>query len=126
MCKIKSILLLILINVLGGCSVMSNSTVIPEKGPTLNEVYYNKLKASQIGELEQVRAELQPAHAGPLTGYTRTAKNELDSQFKRLPNPDLVMFVYPHLAGSEQTPVPGYSTTFPLYASQHYALPGER
>ncbi|EPN82454.1 hypothetical protein A221_10080 [Pseudomonas syringae pv. actinidiae ICMP 18801] len=29
--------------------------------------------------------------------YTRTAQNEIYSQFKRLPNPDLVMYVFPHL-----------------------------
>ncbi len=30
--------------------------------------------------------------------YTRTARNEVYRQFQRLPNPDLVMYVYPHLA----------------------------
>ena len=59
-------------------------------------------------------------------GYTRTAENEIHSQFPRLPNPNLVMYVFPHLAGSEQAPVPGYSTVFPLHQRVHYALPGER
>ena len=58
--------------------------------------------------------------------YSRTAANEIPRQFKRLPNPDLVMYVFPHLAGSERVPVPGYSTVFPLHARVHYALPGER
>ena len=58
--------------------------------------------------------------------YTRSAANELRSQFPRLPNPDLVLYVFPHLAGSEQAPVPGYSTVFPFYRQVHYALPGER
>lgn len=58
--------------------------------------------------------------------YTRTAQNEIYSQFKRLPNPDLVMYVYPHLAGSDPVPVPGYSTVFPLYQRVQYAMPGER
>ena len=30
--------------------------------------------------------------------YTRTAANEIRNLFPRLPNPDLVMYVYPHLA----------------------------
>ncbi|HCF3623462.1 TPA: TIGR03751 family conjugal transfer lipoprotein [Pseudomonas aeruginosa] len=60
------------------------------------------------------------------TQYTRTAANEIRRQFPRLPNPDLVMFVYPHLAGSDPVPVPGYSTVFPLYQRVQYAMPGER
>lgn len=58
--------------------------------------------------------------------YTRTAQNEIYRQFHRLPNPDLVMYVFPHLAGSDPVPVPGYSTVFPLYQRVQYALPGER
>lgn len=58
--------------------------------------------------------------------YTRTAQIEIYRQFHRLPNPDLVMYVFPHLAGSDPVPVPGYSTVFPLYQRVQYALPGER
>jgi conjugative transfer region lipoprotein (TIGR03751 family) len=57
--------------------------------------------------------------------YTRTAQNEIYSLFPRLPNPDLVLYVYPHLSGTEQSPVPGYSTVLPLYQRVQYALPGE-
>ncbi|WP_416392150.1 TIGR03751 family conjugal transfer lipoprotein [Alloalcanivorax xenomutans] len=65
---------------------------------------------------------------GPYHPYTRHVENEIRSQFPRLPNPDLVMYVFPHLAGSpegEQVPVPGYSTVFPLYERVQYAQPGE-
>ena len=58
--------------------------------------------------------------------FTRTAQNEIYSQFKRLPNPDLVMYVFPHLAGSDPAPIPGYTTIFPLYQRVQYAMPGER
>ncbi len=61
-----------------------------------------------------------------LTRYTRTAQNEIRRQFQRLPNPDLVMYMFPHLAGTEPVPVPGYSTVFPLYQRVQYAMPGER
>ena len=40
--------------------------------------------------------------------------------------PDLVMYVFPHLAGSDPVPVPGYTTVFPLYQRVQYAMPGER
>ena len=58
--------------------------------------------------------------------YTRTTQNEIYSQFHRLPNPDLVMFVFPHLTGTDPAPIPGYSTVFPFYQRVQYALPGER
>jgi conjugative transfer region lipoprotein (TIGR03751 family) len=58
--------------------------------------------------------------------YTRTAANEIYRQFHRLPNPDLVLYVFPHLAGTDPVPIPGYTTLFPLYQRVQYALPGER
>jgi conjugative transfer region lipoprotein (TIGR03751 family) len=63
--------------------------------------------------------------ARDLAGYTRNAFNELNLHFPRLPNPTLVLYVYPHLAGASRVPVPGYATTFPLYERVEYALPAE-
>ena len=60
-----------------------------------------------------------------LQGYTRNAFNEIDVLFPRLPNPTLVMYVFPHLAGEAHAPVPGYATAFPMYEQVEYALPGE-
>ena len=70
-------------------------------------------------------ADIQSAPAMQAS-YTRTATNEIYSQFQRLPNPDLMMYVFPHLAGTDPVPVPGYSTVFPLYQRVQYAMPGER
>lgn len=75
---------------------------------------------------QQLRRPLTEQTAVHQTGYTRTAENEINHQFHRLPNPDLVMYVFPHLAGSDPVPVPGYSTVFPLYQRIQYAMPGER
>ena len=58
-------------------------------------------------------------------GFVREAANEIDAIFPRLPNPTMVMYIFPHLSGEERTPVPGYVTTFPLYEKVEYALPGE-
>lgn len=64
----------------------------------------------------------EPAYAR----YTRDASNEIRRLFRRLPDPDLVMYVFPHLSGTEPVPVPGYSTVFPFYQRVQYAMPGER
>lgn len=57
--------------------------------------------------------------------YTRTAANELELLFPRLPNPDIYIHVLPHLATGERVPVPGYTTAVPLYERVEYALRGE-
>lgn len=57
---------------------------------------------------------------------TRNDDNATQALFRRLPNPDLEMYIFPHLAGSEGVPVPGYTTVFPFYNRVQYALPGER
>lgn len=57
---------------------------------------------------------------------TRSDGNATQALFRRLPNPDLEMYIFPHLAGSEDVPVPGYTTVFPFYNRVQYALPGER
>ena len=58
-------------------------------------------------------------------GYARTAANELELLFPRLPNPDLYIYVPAHLATELRIPVPGYTTAVPLYDRVEYALPGE-
>ena len=58
-------------------------------------------------------------------GYTRSAVTEIDNLFPTLPNPILVMHVFAHLSSTENTPVPGYATAFPMYERIEFALPGE-
>lgn len=56
--------------------------------------------------------------------YTRNEARELKGLFPRLPNPDLCMYVFPHLSGEGAT-IPGYTSCFSMYEKNHYALPGE-
>ncbi|WP_347130171.1 TIGR03751 family conjugal transfer lipoprotein [Xanthomonas euvesicatoria] len=83
------------------------------------------LDARQVLRRPLTAADVQAIPAEN-AAYTRTAQNEIYRQFRRLPNPDLVMYVFPHLAGTDPVPVPGYSTVFPLYQRVQYAMPGER
>ena len=72
------------------------------------------------------RTQLVPeARAAEEPSYTRTAANELELLFPRLPNPDIYIHVLPHLATEARVPVPGYTTAVPLYERVEYALPGE-
>ncbi|MEX2257650.1 MAG: TIGR03751 family conjugal transfer lipoprotein [Woeseia sp.] len=113
---------------LAGCA-SSKDTVLPSDGATMQSIYTRHFSDIGMRDTLQARAELHgrqlSSGAGDLAGYTRDAYNELTLHFPRLPNPTLVMYVFPHLAGREQVPVPGYATTFPMYREVHYALPGE-
>ncbi len=86
------------------------------------EQIYNQHHAESGQEFE--RRSFVPQGTTHLSGYSRQAHNELALHFPRLPNPTIVMYVFPHLS-SEGTPVPGYSTTFSMYETVEYALPGE-
>ncbi|WP_437884529.1 TIGR03751 family conjugal transfer lipoprotein [Pseudomonas sp. LRF_L74] len=110
---------------LGGCS-SDKDAMLPYGDNTMLDVWNGSAGTQQAvhDARQQLRRPLEDVDTQ--TAYTRTAANEIRNLFPRLPNPDLVMYVYPHLTSSQQTPVPGYSTVFPLYERVQYAQPGER
>lgn len=112
---------------LAGCT-SSKEEMLPHGDQTMMDIWNGKSATEHrvIEARQQLRRPLQEHEGESVDAYTRTAANEIRSQFPRLPNPDLVMYVYPHLAGGQQVPVPGYWTVFPFYQRVQYALPGER
>jgi conjugative transfer region lipoprotein (TIGR03751 family) len=140
MCKIwtDGLALLGIALVLGGCAT-SKEDLLPHDDRTMLDIWNVETSGSAGGgpaarQLLDARQALRrplteadvQATPGVQARYTRTAANEIYRQFHRLPNPDLLMYVFPHLAGSDPVPVPGYTTLFPLYQRVQYALPGER
>lgn len=116
------------IALLSGCATTSKEEILPQDGPTMQETYEGHFKRLNQDSIETVRNTGNRGISsgdGNLHGYTRNTSHEIDNLFPRLPNPTLVMFVYPHLAGSGGNPVPGYATAFPMYEGVEYALPGE-
>ena len=107
----------------------TKDAVLPQDGPSMKAIYEQHIEEMGARDPLVVREALgnRPVvdGEGALHGYTREAYNEIDTIFPRVPNPSLVMYVFPHLAGNEQVPVPGYVTTFPMYERVEYALPGE-
>ncbi|WP_019741567.1 TIGR03751 family conjugal transfer lipoprotein [Pseudomonas savastanoi] len=121
---------------LAGCST-NKEQMLPHGQNTMMDVWNQGTTGSAgsasgrqlLDARSELRRPIDVRATQPLqdsAAYTRTAQNEIYSQFKRLPNPDLVMYVFPHLAGSDPAPVPGYTTVFPLYQRVQYAMPGER
>ncbi|WP_066260832.1 TIGR03751 family conjugal transfer lipoprotein [Hydrogenophaga flava] len=103
-----------------------------EGSPTVTEVYRDQQSGQGAqGRNLQARDNLQLAsRARTVDGRdARQSKywdplNPTQQRFARVPNPDLVMVVYPHLAKGKY-PVPGYVTVLPMFESVEYALPGE-
>ena len=138
--------------VLGGCST-TKEKLLPQHGLTMLEIYEGHLdrvgqgsvrpsgtqqtdcedpgncEAPAVPDLIQARAELAARTADrqyvELVGYTRQVHNEIEVLFPTLPNPTLLMYVFPHLAGEEKMPIPGYATSFSMYSKTEFALPGE-
>ena len=135
---IESAAVLCAVAVLSGCAT-SKDEVLPHGDHTMLDVWNQETGGSAGGTqasrqlldarqglrrlLTDANVQAAPAAAD---SYTRTAANEIYRQFHRLPNPDLVMYVFPHLSGNDPVPVPGYTTVFPLYQQVQYAMPGER
>ncbi len=148
----KVIITSFLISFLYGCANNHVEDMLPQDGPTMKQVYdahftgqklaerneeegnenegrdnntENDATAS-VAESSDIFIERRPLPADyDLSGYTRESNNEINQIFPRLANPTLVIYIYPHLSGSERHPVPGYSSAFTLYEKVEYALPGE-
>ena len=107
----------------------TKDTVLPHHGPTMKEIYDAHFETMNGATTDKARFAIGNRtlieDQNKLDSYTRASETELDTHFPRLPNPTLVMYVFPHLAGPARVPVPGYSTTFPLYDHTEYALPSE-
>ena len=120
-----------------GCTVMKDRespiNEVTKGSPTVLDVYRgneyrNELaRQNKISRQDRMREKTQarPVNEGDeLTQRYWSAVEPMNQRFARVPNPDLVMVVYPHLAKG-QYPVPGYVTVFPMYEQTQYALPGE-
>jgi conjugative transfer region lipoprotein (TIGR03751 family) len=115
---------------LAGCSSLSGN-VIPQKGPDMEHIYdamgkqnteQSTVYSTGENDLRTIRKEVNKnAVASQETVTARTERQE----FHKLPNPELKMYVVPHVAGQDEVPVPGYSTAFDGYEHNYYALPSE-
>lgn len=113
-------------SLVAGCAA-NKEAVLPTEGPDIQAIYARHLHESGHNELQAVHKSLQenPARKAASRKAASPAHDAIEVRFARLPNPDLRMYVFPHLAGPQQVPVPGYVTAFPMYERVEYARPGE-
>ncbi|MGU7233150.1 TIGR03751 family conjugal transfer lipoprotein [Salmonella enterica subsp. enterica serovar Glostrup] len=122
-------LILLLSLLLTACSTDQKTLLPVDENTTMLNIWGRQNNDAQT--LYDARSVLRsPLDDATLTAQqqqaTRSDGNATQALFRRLPNPDLEMYIFPHLAGSEGVPVPGYTTVFPFYNRVQYALPGER
>ena len=120
-----------------GCTVMKDRespiNEVTKGSPTVLDVYRGNEYRNELARQDKIspqdrmreKTNARPVNEGDeLTQRYWSAVEPMNQRFARVPNPDLVMVVYPHLAKG-QYPVPGYVTVFPMYDQTFYALPGE-
>ena len=94
-----------------------------ETGLTPNALNNNHVEAYQ--DLSDIRTEIKNQKIKPNLVSANLASGK--KLFKPLPNPEIAMYVYPHLVRQNEDfePVPGYSTAFFLYQKNQFAMPSE-
>ncbi|EMX8467000.1 TIGR03751 family conjugal transfer lipoprotein [Serratia marcescens] len=130
--RLISVVTVVVSLVLSGCST-SKEALLPAGDSSMLEIWQGEDSGGSARNAVAARDSLRrpliepERQAGTAVdrSYSRSQESEIAQQFPRLPNPDLVMYVFPHLAGGT-APVPGYSTVFPFYSQVQYAMPGER
>ncbi len=113
--------------ILTGCST---NYELPDDMASMEDIFEEHSAAARVHISDREKARHRISRATQpndldLGGYTRDTYNEINNLFPKLPNPTLVMYVYPHLTSTHELPVPGYSTAFSMYEKEHYAMPGE-
>jgi conjugative transfer region lipoprotein (TIGR03751 family) len=115
-------LLTSLISLLSACS----TNVVPQTGPTMEQVYDSMPKRNENVTGSYTKQKMLPTMLTKNTNFvSELPRNSVDREFHKLPNPELKMYVFPHLSGKEEVPVPGYTTAFSAYSHDYYVLPIE-
>jgi len=117
----------LLISLISGCSLQSKPSSVLTQGPTMRDVLANHSGGNRVSAPRSLSWDdgyTKRTKSNTYGSYTRTEQKELNGLFPRLPNPDLCMYVFPHITVEDAT-VPGYTSCFPMFDKNHYALPGE-
>lgn len=132
---------------LSGCATAGKGT-LPQGGDmTMAQIYQKETGISMDNYYEssskeacvtgdqsakQIRRELRTSEIDyknhmDYAAYSIPLKRPVKQLFKPLNNPEIPMYIYPHLVQTESgaQPVPGYTTAFFLYRENHFALPSE-
>ncbi len=124
-----ALLLSISSSLMTACSHVAGN-IIPNDGPTMESIYDDSGdpmdNANPTGVVKHwtETPSLTEHQGAAVSSSTLSAKKAVDSPtFSLLDNPELKLYIFPHLAGTEMLPIPGYWTAFSAYPRRYYALP---
>ena len=120
-------LLLALMLTLSACS--KGPTLLPDEGPTTKEIWQGNYRESSDsgsriadGGYPVVGSRMtEVGSQTAMSSVTGSHFDELNQDFKEVPNPKILGYVYAHY-NSTGMAVPGYFTSFRLYRVNHNAL----
>ena len=121
-------LLLALMLTLAACS--KGPTLLPDEGPTTKEIWQGNYRESREDGGSRIPDGGYPVAGSRMTevgsqtamsSVTGSHFDELNQDFKEVPNPKILGYVYAHY-NSTGMAVPGYFTSFRLYRVNHNAL----
>lgn len=111
---------------LSGCASHIDK-VVPKDQKNMKQIYNEKAGSGNIEMLKQREADIR---ARPISGEDYVTNlpphaAQIQHLFPALPNPELYMYVKPHVVGATGAAVPAYMTRFTMYERTHYAMPNE-
>lgn len=128
---LKTILITAALINLAACSnVVGN--VVPTKGPDMEQVY-DGMHQQQNADAQNSDLDNQSL-SGVRQNLPKTTDNSgqafnsevnskaVNKEFHQIPNPELKLYVFPHLTGNDDVPIPGYTTVFNAYTRDYYTL----
>ena len=112
---------------LAACS--SDPTLLPDEGPTTKEIWQGNYRESSDsgsriadGGYPVVGSRMtEVGSQTAMSSVTGSHFDELNQDFKEVPNPKILGYVYAHY-NSTGMAVPGYFTSFRLYRVNYNAL----
>jgi conjugative transfer region lipoprotein (TIGR03751 family) len=109
------------------CSHVAGN-IIPDNGPTMESIYDDSgdhYAAANDGVVRHFTDTSPAVTSRQSTAHSSSAlpSSIVSPTFSLLDNPELKLYIFPHLAGVEMLPVPGYWTAFSAYPRNYYALP---
>ena len=99
--------------------------VLPNDGPSMTDIYNGQIGGTSSHDkvLDQARLAVRPTAIPPADlSLEDSASNSVP---KMLPNPTIMIYVYPHFDEDDQNYVPAHRAYTKLYEEAHFALPGE-
>ena len=116
----KAIIIILLVLINTACA-SKDPFEMAKTGPTMKQSYENHLLGDVVLATEVTGNSLISRSLENYINY-----NSIDEYaYKRLQNPELEMFIYPHRSTRHGVVVPGYTIKFPMYERVQYGLVGD-